>query len=109
MTNRAASGYDVCMKPILVLMAPGFEEIELTAPIDILRRLEIPVVTAGASTAALYDAVWHGFRKVARRLMAGKHIKIFEYSDICHSGNDGYAIYCYQRKKTDRRIRYGHF
>lgn len=40
--------YDVTMnKPVLVLMAPGFEEIELTAPIDILRRLEIPVVTAG--------------------------------------------------------------
>lgn len=35
------------MKPILVLMAPGFEEIELTAPVDILRRLGIEVVTAG--------------------------------------------------------------
>lgn len=35
------------MKPLLVLLAPGFEEIEFSAPVDILRRLEIPVVTAG--------------------------------------------------------------
>lgn len=35
------------MEPILVLMAPGFEEIELTAPVDILRRLGFPVVTVG--------------------------------------------------------------
>ena len=35
------------MKPVLVLLAPGFEEIEFTAPVDILRRLEIPVTTAG--------------------------------------------------------------
>ncbi len=31
---------------ILVLMAPGFEEIEFCAPVDILRRLHIPAVTA---------------------------------------------------------------
>lgn len=35
------------MRPLLVLLAPGFEEIEFSAPVDILRRLEIPVVTAG--------------------------------------------------------------
>lgn len=39
--------YSVCMKRILVLMAPGFEEIELTAPVDILRRLGVEVVLAG--------------------------------------------------------------
>ncbi len=37
------------MEPVLVLMAPGFEEIELSAPVDILRRLEIPVVLAGVA------------------------------------------------------------
>lgn len=37
------------MEPILVLMAPGFEEIELTAPVDIMRRLGLPVVLAGVS------------------------------------------------------------
>ena len=67
MTNRAASGYDVCMKPILVLMAPGFEEIELTAPIDILRRLEIPVVTAGVKGRYVEGA--HGMVMAADMLM----------------------------------------
>lgn len=31
---------------ILVLMAPGFEEVEFCAPVDILRRLSVPIVTA---------------------------------------------------------------
>ena len=34
-------------KPVVVLVAPGFEEVELTAPVDILRRLGIKVVLAG--------------------------------------------------------------
>ncbi len=38
------------MEPILVLMAPGFEEIELTAPVDILRRLDVPVVLVGVKS-----------------------------------------------------------
>ena len=67
MTNRHASGYDACMKPILVLMAPGFEEIELTAPIDILRRLEIPVVTAGVKGRYVEGA--HGMVMAADMLM----------------------------------------
>ncbi len=37
----------VVMDPILVVMAPQFEEIELTAPVDILRRLGVPVTLAG--------------------------------------------------------------
>ena len=55
------------MKPILVLMAPGFEEIELTAPIDILRRLEIPVVTAGVKGRYVEGA--HGMVMAADMLM----------------------------------------
>lgn len=34
-------------KPVVVLVAPGFEEVELTAPVDILRRLGIKVTLAG--------------------------------------------------------------
>lgn len=34
-------------KPVVVLVAPGFEEVELMAPVDILRRLGIEVVLAG--------------------------------------------------------------
>lgn len=55
------------MKPLLVLMAPGFEEIELTAPIDILRRLEIPVVTAGLKGREVEGA--HGMVMRAEKLV----------------------------------------
>ena len=55
------------MKPLLVLMAPGFEEIELTAPIDILRRLEIPVVTAGLKGREVEGA--HGMVVKAEKLV----------------------------------------
>lgn len=55
------------MQPILVLMAPGFEEIELTAPIDILRRLGIEVVTAGTEGRAVKGA--HGIIMQADMLM----------------------------------------
>lgn len=38
------------MQPILVLVAPGFEEIELTTPVDLMRQLDIPVTLAGVET-----------------------------------------------------------
>ena len=55
------------MEPVLVIMAPGFEEIELSAPIDILRRLEIPVVTAGLSGRCVEGA--HGMMMSAEMLV----------------------------------------
>ncbi len=55
------------MNPILVIMAPGFEEIELTAPIDILRRLDIPVVTAGLKGRSVEGA--HGIVMSAEMLV----------------------------------------
>lgn len=67
LTNQPDNGYDADMKPILVLMAPGFEEIELTAPIDILRRLEIPVITAGVKGRYVEGA--HGMVMAADILM----------------------------------------
>lgn len=56
------------MKPILFIVAPGFEEIELTAPIDILRRLDIPVQTAGLAERNVTGA--HGVPVTAEMLMA---------------------------------------
>ena len=55
------------MKPILFIVAPGFEEIELSAPVDILRRLEVPVVTAGLSGRTAEGA--HGLPVTAETLM----------------------------------------
>lgn len=55
------------MKPILVLLAPGFEEIEFSAPVDILRRLDIPVITAGVQGRQVEGA--HGITMKADMLM----------------------------------------
>ncbi len=55
------------MNPVLVLMAPGFEEIELTAPVDILRRLDIHVVTAGLAGRRIEGA--HGLTMEADMLL----------------------------------------
>lgn len=55
------------MNPVLVIMAPGFEEIELSAPIDILRRLDIPVVTAGMNGRSVEGA--HGITMAAEMLL----------------------------------------
>lgn len=41
---------------ILVLMAPGFEEVEFCTPIDILRRLNLPVVTASVGAREVKSA-----------------------------------------------------
>ncbi len=55
------------MEPILVLLAPGFEEIEFCAPVDILRRLDIPVVTAGLKGRRVEGA--HGITMEADMLL----------------------------------------
>lgn len=70
------------MKPVLVLMAPGYEEIELIAPIDILRRLEIPVVTAGLKSRSVEGA--HGITTMADMLMVDVNPE--DYSGIILPG-----------------------
>ena len=70
------------MKPVLVLMAPGYEEIELIAPIDILRRLEIPVVTAGVKSRSVEGA--HGITTMAEMLMVDVNPE--DYSGIILPG-----------------------
>lgn len=70
------------MKPVLVLMAPGYEEIELIAPIDILRRLEIPVVTAGVKGRSVEGA--HGITTQAEMLMVDVNPE--DYSGIILPG-----------------------
>ena len=82
LTRCVAGGYDASMKPVLVLMAPGYEEIELTAPIDILRRLEIPVVTAGVKGRYVEGA--HGMVMAAEMLMVDADAE--DYSGIILPG-----------------------
>jgi 4-methyl-5(b-hydroxyethyl)-thiazole monophosphate biosynthesis len=48
------------MKKVLVLLAPGFEEIEAVTAIDVLRRADIAVTIAGTQEGAI-----SGSRKVA--------------------------------------------
>lgn len=68
------------MKSILVLMAPGFEEIELTAPVDILRRLGFSVLTAGLLVQRVEGA--HGMVMEADALL----------QDVCAEKFDALVI-----------------
>lgn len=70
------------MKAILVLLAPGFEEIEFTAPVDILRRLGISVVTAGVQGREVEGA--HGITMQADTLLS--EVKTEDYAGIVLPG-----------------------
>ena len=70
------------MKAILVLLAPGFEEIEFTAPVDILRRLGISVVTAGVQGREVEGA--HGITMQADTLLS--EVKGGDYAGIVLPG-----------------------
>lgn len=64
------------MKSVLVIMAPGFEEIELTAPIDILRRLDYDVTTAGLESRSVKGA--HGITMQADSLLVDAEEKNYD-------------------------------
>lgn len=57
-------------------MAPGFEEVELTAPVDILRRLGIPVTTAGVKGRLVEGA--HGMVVQADMLLVDVEPELFD-------------------------------
>lgn len=70
------------MKAILTLMAPGFEEMEFTAPVDILRRLGVKVVTAGVQGIEVEGA--HGITMKADMLLSD--VVAAEYDGIVLPG-----------------------
>ncbi len=57
-------------------MAPGFEEIELSAPVDILRRLDIPVVLAGVQGLQVEGA--HGMMMLADMLLVDVDASLYD-------------------------------
>lgn len=64
------------MKPLLVILAPGFEEIELAAPVDILRRLGIEIVLAGLIARQVEGA--HGIVMRADMLLVDAEVKHYD-------------------------------
>lgn len=64
------------MKPLLVLLAPGFEEIEFSAPVDILRRLDVPVITAGVKGRLVEGA--HGISMRSDMLLVDVEAEDFD-------------------------------
>lgn len=73
------------MDPILVLMAPGFEEIELTAPVDILRRLGFSVVLVGVQNRRVEGA--HGMIMEADMLLVD--VDAEQYGGVIVPGGAG--------------------
>ena len=58
------------MKKVAILAAPGFEEIELMAPLDILRRLNMDVALAGVQSdkvVSTHEAVSYTHLDVYKR------------------------------------------
>lgn len=60
---------------MLFLMAPGFEEIELCAPVDILRRLNIPVTLVGVENRMVQGA--HGITMQADMLLVDVDSRLY--------------------------------
>lgn len=54
-------------QPVVVVVAPGFEEVELVAPVDVLRRLGIKVTLAGVEGLLVEGA--HGMTVQADMLL----------------------------------------
>lgn len=75
------------MVSALVLLAPGFEEIEATTVIDVLRRCNVKVVVAGLSLELITGA--HDIRIAADTAI--DRVKAENYDAIiCPGGNPGY-------------------
>lgn len=57
------------MKKVFIFLADGFEEIEAIAPIDILRRAEVNVVTVSISNTKTVEGA-HGVQVLADKLFS---------------------------------------
>ncbi|MHB9056038.1 MAG: DJ-1 family glyoxalase III [Paludibacteraceae bacterium] len=66
------------MKKVFIFLADGFEEIEAIAPIDILRRAEIDVVTVSISDSNIVSGA-HGIKVEADQLFTNTD---FSFNDL---------------------------
>ncbi len=73
------------MNPILVLVAPGFEEIELSAPVDILRRLDVKLLLVGVESCRVTGA--HSLVVEADMLLAD--VDASQYDGVILPGGPG--------------------
>ena len=75
------------MEKVFVFLATGFEEIEAIAPIDVLRRAELDVVTVSISDNKTVEGA-HGIKVEADRLFAETTFGDNDYY-ILPGGQDG--------------------
>jgi len=76
------------MVSALLFLAPGFEEIEATTVVDVLRRCGVEVVIAGLEAHVIEGA--HGMKFVSDTSIDESSMKNFD-AVICPGGNPGYV------------------
>lgn len=76
------------MVSAILFLAPGFEEIETTTIVDVLRRCGVGVVIAGIENQIIEGA--HGMKFVSDTSIDETNVKDFE-AVICPGGNPGYV------------------
>ena len=76
------------MVSALLFLAPGFEEIETTTIVDVLRRCGVEVVIASIENQIIEGA--HGMKFVSDISIDKINVKNFE-AVICPGGNPGYV------------------
>ena len=75
------------MSKALVFLAPGFEEIETSTVVDVLRRAGVEVTVAGLVSGAIEGG--HAMKFVADKSVDEIAVKDFD-AVICPGGNPGY-------------------
>ena len=76
------------MVSAILFLAPGFEEIETTNIVDVLRRCGVEVTIAGTEPHAISGA--HGMRLISDILIEDSNVEDFE-AVICPGGSPGYV------------------
>lgn len=84
------------MVRVIVFLAPGFEEIETSTIVDVLRRSAVEVTVVGLNPGATQGG--HGMRFLPDKQIEEIHVRDFD-AVICPGGNPGY-----QNLRRDQRV-----